>query len=104
MSLLLTRSGYTSGLLSRVIANGYDALGFNPEYSDIYGTWLVRKRPLLDGTVYDETPSRKDRQELSARATSFATNQYFNGPVDIAGFWFDECKQGIFFRGVSGKR
>src|SRR6056300_329464 len=84
-SLLLTGAS-SSSLGRRAINNAFRDLGFNKEYSEVLGSYYIKQTASLDGTVYDESPSRKDRQELSARATSFATNQYFNGPVDIAGW------------------
>ena len=91
MSLLLTYAGASSpysanAIISAAIDAAFSDLGFNKEYSEVLGSYYIKQTASLDGTVYDETPCRKDRQELSARATSFATNQYFNGAVDIAGW------------------
>ena len=57
----------------------FRSLDFNPLYADRIGSYLVSKNPSIDGTIYDETPNRKTRTELTARATSFSTNQRFYG-------------------------
>jgi len=68
-----------------VIQQARDAMNIHPE-QQVGSTYLVSETPTLAGVVADETPTRKDRTRLSCRASDFSTNQYFNGPVDIAGW------------------
>jgi len=66
-------------LISETIGNAFYNLGFNRAKADNIGSYLIKQNPAIDGTVYDETPNRKTRTELTARATSFSTNQRLYG-------------------------
>ena len=61
------------------IVRAFESLGFNRSHVGVVGAYLAENRPSIDGTVTDETPNRKTRTELTARATSFSTNQRLYG-------------------------
>ncbi len=66
-------------LISETIGNAFYNLGFNRAKADNLGSYLIKQNPSIDGTITDETPNRKTRTELTARATSFSTNQRLYG-------------------------
>jgi len=66
-------------LVSETIGTAFYNLGFNRAKADNIGSYLIKQNPSIDGTIYDETPNRKTRTELTARATSFTTNQRLYG-------------------------
>src|SRR6056300_1037843 len=66
-------------LVSETIGTAFYNLGFNRAKADNIGSYLIKQNPSIDGTITDETPNRKTRTELTARATSFSTNQRFSG-------------------------
>ena len=67
--------------LPQLLRTAHTRLGFNPNYADSFGAWLVQEHPELDGTVYDETPFSKTRTQLSNQAATLATNQSYQTGV-----------------------
>jgi hypothetical protein len=77
--------GLSLGKVEQILLDARAALNIHPE-QQVGSAYLVEQTPTIAGVVQDETPARKDRTRLSCRASDFAVNQYFNGPVDIAGW------------------
>ena len=87
-------------LISETIGTAFYDLGFNRAKADNIGSYLIKQNPSITGIVYDETPNRKTRTELTSRATSFSTNQRFESGSVVTptgktalsvGFWFDSA-------------